>query len=120
MFLTANRHPSAACRSSLAPIDPGRDISCVKPPTVKDAPRAIRGEFENGPIAVQLDESAAIDGPQETGTTKMCDGPITAAAEQGQGVPAQLNGTLRPVFTRDQEIAAVAQKLLPSVLRDVS
>src|SRR3984893_12499268 len=41
------------------------------------------------------------------------------AAEQGRSIPAQLSRAPGPIFTRGQEIVAVAQKLAPSVRWDV-
>jgi hypothetical protein len=97
-----------------------RDTRCINTPTVEDAPRAVRRQLENGPISVQLDQSAAIDGPQQTGTTKMCEGTMPAAAEQGQTIPAELSSVLCPGFAGGEEIVAVGQKLAPSVRGDIS
>jgi hypothetical protein len=41
------------------------------------------------------------------------------AAEECRSIPAQLSRATGPIFTRGQEIAAVAQKLPPSVPWDV-
>jgi hypothetical protein len=41
------------------------------------------------------------------------------AAEQGRSIPAYLSRAPGPIFTRGQEIVAVAQKLAPSVRWDV-
>src|ERR1700737_2462777 len=41
------------------------------------------------------------------------------AAEQGRSIPAQLSRAPGPIFTRGQELVAVAQKLAPSVRWDV-
>ena len=67
--------------------DPGHpDIACLKTPTFKNPPRPILGQFNDRPVAVKLDQPAAIDGPNQTGTATMHERTM-AAAEQGQGIP---------------------------------
>jgi hypothetical protein len=105
----------------LPALGPGqRDFRHVHAPPFKDAARSVYGQFDNCPISVQLDESAAIDGPQETGTAKIGEGATASATEQGPGIPAQMSGALCPFFTGGQEIVTVGQKLAPSVRRDIS
>jgi len=86
---------------------------------VKDAPRSVHREFDNCPISMKLEESAAIDDPQETRTTEVIEGAVAAAAKQRHGIPAQPSGARGPVFGRAQEVIAVVDKLAPSVRWDV-
>ena len=41
------------------------------------------------PVSTQLKQSAAVDGPKQTGTTGIVEGPIALTAEQGHGIPAR-------------------------------
>ena len=68
---------------------------------------------------MKLDQPAAIDGPQQTGTATMHERTMAAAAEQGQGIPTQCSGALCPA-TGTQELVAVSQELAPAVQGDVS
>jgi hypothetical protein len=68
---------------------------------------------------MQFKQSAAVDGPQQTGTTRMRERSGPMAAEQGRSIPAQLSRAPSPIFIPGQEIVAVAQKLAPSVQWDV-
>ena len=53
---------------------------------VKDALRSIR-QIDDGPVALQLDHLAAIDGPYQAGAAEVHEGTIAVAAEQSQRVP---------------------------------
>ena len=68
---------------------------------------------------MKLDQPAAIDGPNQTGTATMHERTMAAAAEQGQGIPTQCSGALCPA-TGAQELVAVSQELAPAVQGDVS
>jgi hypothetical protein len=77
--------------------DPGRpEIPYIKTPTFKNAPRPILGQLNDRPVAMKLDQPAAIDGPQQTRTTGTVERTVAAPAEQGYGVPAQCGGALGP------------------------
>jgi hypothetical protein len=78
-----------ACRHKVASgADPGQpDVRGVNTPTLKNAPRPILRQFKNGPISMELDQAAAIDGPKQTGSARTVERTMTAAAEQGQGIP---------------------------------
>src|SRR5215475_6556787 len=43
-------------------------LSYLKPAPLKNAPRPILRQLNNGPVATKLDRPAAFDGPQQTGT----------------------------------------------------
>jgi ferredoxin len=43
---------------------------------------------------MELDQSAAIDDPKQTGTATTVERTMAAAAEQGQGIPIQCGGAL--------------------------
>jgi hypothetical protein len=64
---------------------------------------------------MQLEKAAATNGPQKTGAAMVQKGTMGAVAKQGQRIPAQAGGTLRPVVAGGQEIVAVAQELAPPV-----
>ena len=69
--------------------DPGRpEIPHIKMPAVENAARAILRQLNNGPVAMKLNQPAAIDGPQQTHTAGTVEGTVAAPAEQGHGVPA--------------------------------
>jgi hypothetical protein len=52
--------------------DPGRpEIPHIKTPAVENGLRPILRQFNNGPVAVKLDQPAASDGRQETGSATM-------------------------------------------------
>jgi hypothetical protein len=53
----------------------------------KNAPRPIFSQLNNGPVATKLDQPAAIDGPQQTGTASMRERTMAAATKQGEGIP---------------------------------
>jgi hypothetical protein len=44
-------------------------------------------ELNNGPVAMKLDQPAAIYGPQQPGTAGTVERTMAAAAEQRPGVP---------------------------------
>jgi hypothetical protein len=76
-------------------------------------------DVDHCPVSVQLDEPAAVDGPQEAGAAGIVEGPFGRTTEQSHRVPAQSGGTLGPVFGGAQEVFAVGYELLPTVPRDV-
>ena len=57
-------------------------------PTVKDALRTIHWKLDDRPISMQLYEFAAIDGPEETGSTEMHQRIIGMATEQSLRIQA--------------------------------
>jgi hypothetical protein len=57
-------------------------------PTVKDALRSIHWKLDDRPIAMELYESAAIDGPEETRASEMHQRIIAMATEQSPRIPA--------------------------------
>jgi hypothetical protein len=77
-FLIARLHVPWAT----AALDPWqRDLPSVDPPTFKDVPRSVRSQFDDCPISMQFKQSAAVDGPQQTGAAPVLAGPrfITTA-----------------------------------------
>jgi hypothetical protein len=75
-----------------------REVRSVETPAVKDASRSVHREFDNGLISMELQESAAVDDPQKTGSTEVLEGAFAPAAKQRHGLPAQPGGALGPVF----------------------
>jgi len=63
----------------------------------------------------KLDQPAAIDGPQQTGTVERA---MAVAADQGNSVPTQCGGAFCPT-TGGQELGVVRHELPPTVRRDV-
>ena len=63
-----------------------------------DAPRSILRTFNKGPVAVELDKSAAADRPDEPGTAKVLERAGAATAEQRHRVPNRRCSALGPVF----------------------
>jgi hypothetical protein len=52
--------------------DPGRpEIPHIKAPAVDNAVRSILSQLDNGPFAMQLDQPAAIDGPEQSAPGKL-------------------------------------------------
>jgi hypothetical protein len=104
----------------LATADPRRrELGAVKAAPVKDALRSGH-KLDDGPVAMQLDEPAALDGPNEAAGAEICAGAIAVTAEQGQRVPTQFGSAPSPVFGRDNELVAVDHELAPSVRQDVN
>jgi hypothetical protein len=48
---------------------------------VVDTPRSVFRTFDNGPIAMELDQFTAVDGPQKAGTCEVIKGTSAAATE---------------------------------------
>jgi hypothetical protein len=89
--------------------DPGRpEIPHIKTPAVENAARAILCPLDNGPVAMKLDQPAAIDGPQQTRTAGTVERTVAAPAEQDHGVPAQCGGALCPLQGRPQRCAGMS------------
>lgn len=82
------RTADASSFEAAAGPNPGqRDVRSVEMPTVIGARRAVWRRFDNGPISIEVDQFAAIDGPQQAGTAKIHEGAIAVATEQGQSIP---------------------------------
>jgi hypothetical protein len=65
-----------------AALDPWQSELChINTTTFKDVRRSVHGQFETCPISVYLDDSAAIDGPQQTGVSRMHERTNGAATE---------------------------------------
>src|ERR1700730_15421931 len=78
-FLIARLHVPWAT----AALDPWqRDLPSVDAPTFKDMPRSVRSQFDACPISMQFKQSAAVDGPQQTGAT----GRVEKAANRSTNV----------------------------------
>jgi hypothetical protein len=54
---------------------------------VDNALRPILRQLNDGPVATKLDQPAAINSPQQTGTAGAIEWTMATTTEQGQGVP---------------------------------
>src|ERR1700730_9717166 len=57
------------------------DLRRIHIPAVKDALRSVHRQVYHCPVSVQFDESAAGDGPQQTGATEIVEGPLGRTTE---------------------------------------
>jgi hypothetical protein len=72
-------HSSCGIPASTTPRQ--RDVCLIPTSLVMDPPRSVFRAFDDGPIAMQLDELATVDGPQEAGTAELLEGPGAVAPE---------------------------------------
>jgi hypothetical protein len=80
----------------------------IKTPAVKNAPRPIFRQRDNGPATMKLDESATSDGPQETGTATMHQRTMEVASNScgrlgGRGTRSAISAELTAPLTDEIE-----------------
>src|SRR5262249_42226851 len=62
-----------------------------------DALSGLEGHVDHRPVSVQLDEPAAVYGPEEASAGGIVEGPPGRTTEQGHGVPSESGGALGPI-----------------------
>src|ERR1700739_3352268 len=94
------------------------DLPHVDIATVEDTLGPVHWDVDNCPVAMELNEPAAVECPQEARAAGIVEGPLGRTTEQAHRIPAQLGRAPGPV--RGHKALAVIYKQAPAVPRNVA
>src|SRR5262249_49776487 len=74
------------------------DFGALDVVAIKDALSGLEGHVDHRPVSVQLDEPAAVYGPQESRTGGIIEGPPRRTPEQRNRIPPEPGSAVGPIF----------------------